>query len=344
MKYILPILGSLALAVILVSCSVKPKGTFSEQLRPLAPDYSKTENWAALPTKNDAADLLPTSDFKDNQADAPIDVFYLYPTIYSGAKGETQWNAPIDDTEFNAKVDSSAIKNHAAIFNGVGKVYAPRYRQAHLNSYAAYEEEKRNASAKAAFALAYEDVKASFQYYLDNYNQGRPFIIASHSQGTTHAKVLLKEMIDGTKLQNRMVAAYLVGIPVAKDYFKKIPLCTTPEMTGCFCSWRTYKEGSKPKNYTPDNNIAVVNPITWTTEETPSPKSEHKGAIFYDFNKVYSKITTARAFDGFLYVNKPKFPGSIFLVRKNYHIADFNLFWLDVRENAKYREGLFWKY
>ncbi len=334
----------IAIAVILTSCSVKPKGTFSEQLRPLAPDYSKTENWAALPTKNDAADLLPTTDLKDNQADAPIDVFYLYPTIYSGAKGETLWNAPVNDAEFNAKVDSTAIKNHAAIFNGVGKVYAPRYRQAHLNSYAAYEEEKRNASAKAAFALAYEDVKAAFQYYLDNYNQGRPFIIASHSQGTTHAKVLLKEMIDGTKLQNRMVAAYLIGIPVAKDYFKKIPLCATPQMTGCFCAWRTYKEGSKPKNYTLDNNIAVVNPVTWTTEETPSPKSEHKGAIFYDYNKVYSQITTARVFDGFLYVNKPKFPGSIFLIRKNYHIADLNLFWLDIRENAKYREGLFWKY
>jgi len=333
----------IAIAALLTSCSVKPKGTFSEQLRPLAPDYSKTENWAALPTKKDAADLLPNANFEDVQASAPIDIFYLYPTIYSGDKGETQWNAPIDDTEFNAKVDSTAIKNHAAIFNGVGKVYAPRYRQAHLNSYDAYEEPKRKVSAKAAFELAYEDVKASFQYYLDNYNQGRPFIIASHSQGTTHAKVLLKEMIDGTNLQNRMVAAYLIGIPVDEDYFKKIPLCETPEMTGCFCAWRTYKEGSKPKNYIPDNNVAVVNPVTWTTKETPSPKSEHKGAIFYNFNKVYSKITTARVFDGFLYVNKPKFPGSIFLTTKNYHIADFNLFWLDVRENAKYRERLFWK-
>lgn len=333
----------IAIAALLTSCSVKPKGSFSEQLRPLAPDYSKTENWAALPTKNDAADLVPTKDLEDEQADATIDVFYLYPTLYSGAKGETLWNAPINDAEFNATVDSMAIKNHATIFNGVGKVYAPRYRQAHLNAYAAFDDPKRSASAKAAFDLAYEDVKASFQYYLDNYNQGRPFIIASHSQGTTHAKVLVKEMIDGTKLQNRMVAAYLIGIPVANDYFKKIPLCATPEMTGCFCSWRTYKEGSKPKNYTPNNNIAVVNPITWTTAEVPSPKSEHKGAIFYNFNEIYPNITTARVFDGFLYVNKPKFPGSIFFVRKNYHIADFNLFWLDIRENAKYREKLFWK-
>lgn len=329
--------------LILSSCSVKPKDSFSEQLRPLAPDYAKEAFWAALPTKKDAADLVPTANQKDRQAGASIDIFYLYPTIYSGNKGETLWNAPVNDPAFNASVDSSAIKNHAAIFNGVGKVYAPRYRQAHLNSYDALSDTKREASAKKAFELAYQDVKNAFQYYLDNYNQGRPFIIASHSQGTTHAKVLIKEMVDGQKVQNRMVAAYLIGIPVEKDYFKKIPLCETPQMTGCFCSWRTYKEGSTPKNYTPNNNIAVVNPITWTTEETPSPKSEHKGAVFYNFNKTYPNVTTARVDDGFLYVNKPKFPGSIFFTRKNYHVADFNLFWLDVRENAKYREGLFWK-
>ena len=54
-----------------------------------------------------------------------------------------------------------------------------------------------------------EDVKAAFQYYLEHYNNGRPIIIASHSQGTTHAKRLLKEFFDGTALQHQLVAAYL---------------------------------------------------------------------------------------------------------------------------------------
>lgn len=331
------------LLLLTASCSVKPKGLYSEQVRPLAPDYAKSEFWAALPNREDAADLLPDISLDDVQTDSPIDIFYLYPTIYSGDKGENQWNAPTDDRNFLDKVDSTAIKNHATVFNGVGKVYAPYYRQAHLSSYGALKNEKTKESAEKAFALAYEDVKRAFLYFLENYNAGRPFIIAAHSQGTTHAKKLLRETVDGTTVQNRMIAAYLIGIEVPTDYFKNIPVCKSPEMTGCFCSWRTWKEGNTPKTYTPNNNIAVVNPLSWTTEENLVSKAEHEGAVLYEFHKIIPNLVHARAFDGYLYTDKPKFRGSIFFIRKNYHIADINLFWLDIRNNAKYRERMFWK-
>lgn len=340
------LLSALAIITILSSCAVKPKGSFTSQTQPNPPDYSKSEFWAALPDKKDAADLLPSSTLKDKQADAPIDVFYIYPTIYSGSKGENQWNAPVDDPKFLEAVDSSAIKNQASIFNGVGKVYAPYYRQAHLNAYDAFEEQERKPSAEKAFALAYADVKKAFQYYLDNYNQGRPFIIASHSQGTTHAKVLLREMIDGKPLQRRMVAAYLVGIKVPTGYFKNIPLCEKPEQTGCFCSWRTYRMGSKPKGSydTTGEEIAVVNPLTWTTSTEYADKNEHEGAVLYKFYKGFIENNFGgKIKDGLIFVDKPKFPGSIFFIRKNYHIGDYNLFWLDVRKNAQLKERLFWK-
>jgi hypothetical protein len=44
-------------------------------------------------------------------------------------------------------------------------------------------------------------VKTAFLYYLQHYNNGRPIIIASHSQGATHGKRLLKEFFDGKELQ-----------------------------------------------------------------------------------------------------------------------------------------------
>lgn len=332
MKLLLP-----ALLFLLTSCTVNPKGLYSEQTRPTAPDYAKSAYWAALPDRDDAADLLPTADLKDVQDDAPIDVFYLYPTLYSGQKGEDRWNAPVDDRNFLNKVDSMAIKNHATVFNGVGKVYAPYYRQAHLSSYGALEKEKTKASAEKAFELAYQDVKAAFLYFLENYNADRPFIIASHSQGTTHAKKLLREVVDGQKVQDRMIAAYLIGIEVKNDYFQNIPVCSTPEMTGCFCTWRTWKAGNTPKAYVPNNDIAVVNPLSWTTAGDLIPRSEHKGAVLYEYHEILPNLVDARAFDGYLYTTKPKFKGSIFFIRKNYHIADINLFWLDIRENARYR-------
>lgn len=337
-------LSFLFLTAVLGSCAVAPKGSFDSQTRPAPPDYAQEKYWAALPTKQDAADLLPSYFLEDVQADAPIDVFFIYPTIYDGTeKGQNNWNAPVDDPIFSAKVDSTSIKNQASVFNGVGKVYAPYYRQAHLDAYDALEKPARKASAEAAFELAYADVKAAFLYFLENYNAGRPFIVAAHSQGTTHAKKLLRELVDGQTVQNRLVAAYILGIEIEQGYFKNIPLCATPQMTGCYCTWRTWKAGTVPKNYRPDNNIAVVNPLSWTTTDEVVPREKHLGAVLRDFYYLTPNLVNARAFDGYLYVSKPKFPGSIFFTRNNYHIADFNLFWLDIRENAKYREGLFWK-
>jgi hypothetical protein len=59
--------------------------------------------------------------------------------------------------------------------------------------------------------LAYQDVEAAFDYYLQYFNKGRPFIVVRHSQGTTHTLRLLEEKIDNTPLYRQLVAAYVVG-------------------------------------------------------------------------------------------------------------------------------------
>ena len=65
-------------------------------------------------------------------------------------------------------------------------------------------------------------MKAAFEYYLSNFNNGRPFVIASHSQGSYHAERLIKEYVDGKTLQNKLIAAYLIGRPIPPDAFKNI--------------------------------------------------------------------------------------------------------------------------
>ncbi|MCB0642807.1 MAG: DUF3089 domain-containing protein [Phaeodactylibacter sp.] len=292
------------------SCAtVKPQGAFDPQLSPPTPAYADPTNWAALPDRADAADLTPPG-LEDRQAETQIDVFFVHPTIYIGRKGEDQWNAPIQDPALIEDVDSSTIKFQASLFNGVGKVYAPRYRQAHFNCYF----NKDTSSALQAFEVAYQDVKSAFEYYLEHYNQGRPIIIASHSQGTTHAKRLLKEFFDGTTLKNRLVVAYLAGILVEKDYFKALPLCQSPIQTGCFCAWRTYKEGKGPKPEWTGPNIAVTNPISWTTDPQPATIEENKGAVLRGFTV---KPETTDAFinpeKGILQTHRPKVFGAALL-------------------------------
>jgi len=283
------------------------------------------------------ADLTPPG-LSDNQADSEADVFFMYPTIYVGEKGEDQWNAPVNDPTFNKRVDESTIKFQASIFNGAGKVYVPRYRQAHLNAYWA----KDKAMAKKVFDLAYRDLKLAFEYYLENYNKGRPIIIASHSQGTTHGIRLLKDYFDGKPLQDQLVAAYLVGIPVAKKQYQNIPVCESADQTGCFCTWRTFKDGYKPET-TVSPDIAVTNPLTWRTTDELAPKELNTGGVLRNFNKVKKKLTSAPivAAKGILWASKPRFFGSIFFTRKNYHIADYNFYYNNVRENAIQRVNAF---
>ena len=316
--------------MVLHSCAVKPKGDFTASKTPSQPDYSKIEYWAALPNQEDNADRVPEHKFKDNQVEAAIDVFFLHPTTYTGKKGHNLWNGPVNDLELNERTDGSTILYQASIFNGAGKVYAPRYRQAHLNAY----NTKDTSASQQAFNLAYNDIKSAFEFYLENYNQGRPIIIAAHSQGTTHGARLLKEFFDGKDLKNKLVAAYLVGIPVPKNYFNDIPLCISPKQTQCFCTWRSYKKGKYPKDHDPNNTIAVTNPLSWSNTTDLVPKTQNEGGVLLKFDNILPELANAQIHQGLLWLDKPKFPGSIFLTRSNYHVGDFNLYYFNVRKNA----------
>ena len=325
------------------ACAVKPKGDFMQQYIPAIPDYSIPESWAALPERLDSADLLPSQDLKDIQLESDIDVFFLHPTTYTGRKGQKYWNASVEDSTLNLRTDKTTIKYQASIFNGVGRVYAPRYRQAHLESFYTRKEE---ANAEKALELAFLDVVTAFEYYMNEYNQGRPFIIAAHSQGALHAARLVREVIEMSETYDQMVAAYLVGLPVKKDYFKRLPPCETPEQTNCYCTWRTVKDGYYPKKfYEPDAGIIVTNPLVWSIRDSSRVSSDKNlGAVMKKFYKgPQPGLVDARIDDGLLMVTNPKlpFPASIFL--RNYHIMDLNFYYMNVRRNAQLRAEAYFR-
>jgi hypothetical protein len=321
--------------LLLSSCSAVPRGHF---IPPdgAGPDYSLEKNWAALPMLKDSADAVPLSQWKDEQSSSGVDVFFIHPTTYTGHHaGQHDWNASLDDKKLNQRTDETTIRYQASLFNGAGRIYAPRYRQAHLHCF--YEAQKKEDAAEA-LALAYADVKSAFAYYLQYYNQGRPFIISAHSQGTLHAAHLIKDEIENQPLQKLLVAAYLPGMPVKTDYFKSIQPCHTPEETGCYCTWRTFREGYVPEKYhLKDQHIVVTNPVTWTDSLTFSEKKDQVGAVLRDFHKVVPALVETQIHDDLLWVSKPHFPGSFLFMTKNYHIADYNFFYADVRQNAQQR-------
>lgn len=302
-----------------------------------SPDYSNINYWAAHPYKKDPSDSIPKPLRRHYQPDSAVDVFFIHPTTYTDNDRPFGWNAPIHDAELAAKTDYGTILYQASIFNEAGSIFAPRYRQASLNSYFPVTAADTT-QALRAFELAYADVKAAFSYYLNNHNKGKPIIIAAHSQGTTHGKKLVKEFFDGTALQQQLVAAYLVGIPVEENWFMNIKPCTTPSQTGCILSWRTFKEGYKPDYVWNEKEKAIVtNPLTWSSIDTIATRQKNMGGVVTNFNRLVKKVAAANNARDVIWTHKPRFFGNIFFTTKNYHIGDYNLYYLSVRENVKER-------
>ncbi len=146
--------------------------------------------------------------------------------------------------------------------------------------------------------MAYADVRTAFQYYLAHYNGGHPIIIAAHSEGSRYAVPLLKEFFDGQPLQHQLVAAYLVGWPIRIDTYATIPLCTSPQQTGCFVFWHSFLHGFVPRKYVRGQHIACINPLRWTTDPELVPAQWNKGIVLRSFDKLWPGIADAQVHEG----------------------------------------------
>ena len=179
------------------------------------------------------------------------------------------------------------------------------------------------------------DVKKAFEYYLEHYNNGRPIIIASHSQGSTHTIRLLKEFFDGKPLSKKLVVAYVVGMPVNPATYTSLNACDNPNATGCICSWRTFHEDYIPDFVAREKFTAIVtNPLSWSSSNTQVDRFENTGAILYDFNRIIPFVVGANNHEGVLWTEKPHFLGSFLYKTENYHIADYNFYYMSVRKNV----------
>jgi hypothetical protein len=344
-----------AATLILAGCGGGPAKPFDARAVPSAPDYARPEAWLALPGRNGLERSTPAEFSAVDEAAAPADVFFIHPTT---VKGSDAWNAPWDAPDEAAPLNRAVLMGQASVFNGCCRIYAPHYRQASL----------RGLGDPGAVDLAYADIAAAFRQFIAHRNAGRPFIIASHSQGTMHAVRLLQDQILGTPLQDRMVAAYLIGGYVP-DAFPELglPLCDAPDQTGCVLTWNAGKPGSltariviHDKTYwwrgamkAHDQAPAVcVNPLTWRLQ------GQGPGAAAADANPgsmplprapwppgaspmaaLTPGLTGARCHDGMLDVDLSNPAPAEYgdpLTRNfgSYHLNDYGLFYGSLRENT----------
>ncbi len=216
-------------------------------------DYGKAEAWLCRPGRADAckvdqtATIVPADGkLKEEpwRADpqAPIDCFYVYPTVSNDTTGNSDMEPGVEERR--------VIEHQFARFASVCRPYAPLYRQVTLTALRA------NLGGKpmpADRALAYNDVVDAWKYYLEHDNQGRGVVLIGHSQGSGALTQLIRNEIDGKPIQSRLISALLLGtnlaVPKGKDVggaFKNIPLCRAANQTGCAIAYASFRADLPP--------------------------------------------------------------------------------------------------
>jgi metallophosphoesterase (TIGR03768 family) len=294
----------------------------SSNSTPIATDYSKTNHWLTVPATN----MLP------------VDIFYLYPTSWTNSNLIPEVCA-IDNPSM-LQLAPQAFAKTATAFETVGNIYAPFYRQSNLTSNALVTEA----------GIPTTDAIAAFDYYIQHFNQGRPFILAAHSQGAyVLSKLLVRYMKDHRDVYARMIAAYVIGWPVTAQYLADHPhlkFAEGPDDTGVIISYNTQAPDVPPGV----NPVlwglvgTVINPITWTRSETLATTNQGFGSFMPNTNGVYVQVpqyADARIdiTNGVLICSTAD--TNTIGVQGIYHNFDFPFYYFNIRSNAANRVAKF---
>jgi len=236
---------------------------------PAAVDYSKPSNWLCLPGRKDVCSTpLATTELDPGgygarwssrvAADPPIDCFYVYPTVSSDSGL---------NSDLSAREEIGAAASQFAGFASVCRPFAPIYRQMTLGAIAAAAT---GGDVTGPAKLAYADVASAWRTYLARHNQGRPFVLIGHSQGSLMLQQLIRHEIEGKPVARRMLRAILPGynllVPAGKragGTLRVTPLCASPQETGCVMSWVSFREKNVPPQgaifgYSPQPGMTVA--------------------------------------------------------------------------------------
>ena len=291
-------------------------------------DYSQETSWAYLETEDDS-----------RQAD----VFFVCPTVYGGSAEEPNMSLEDEDTKESFL---GAINMEKGIYDGDCRFFAPYYRQIGLAVY-----ELPAAEQEEYLETAYEDVEDAFQYYYENYNDGRPIVLAGFSQGAELCLKLLEECFDEEALNEQLIACYAIGWRVTEEDLEQYPHMKFAEGesdTGVIVAFNSEAEGIEDSLMIPaGTKTLAINPLNWKTDSTPADKSMNLGACFTNYSgEIETEIPqlTGAYIDeerGALKVTDvtpEDYPAGLSLFEDGiYHLYDYQFFYRNLQENVHTR-------
>lgn len=304
------------------------KGWFAEPPRqPI--DYSKADSWAFLADTSTAGD------------DAPADVFFISPTACLGRY--EPYYLDLSNTQERAAL-RKVIRMEKGIYDARSRFFAPYYRQAGFEVYSfdkAFREE--------CIEEAHQDIEDAFDYYMEHYNEGRPFIIAGFSQGADHVLRLLKARTGDMRIARQLIAAYAIGWVITEKEMRKYPqlrFAGRADDTGVIVAFNSEAEGVHDSPILPRGIHALaINPLNWRTDGTVADRSLNKGACFVSpdgtVESEYPALTgayidTERGALKCTDISPKRFPGKLY-DDGIFHIYDYRFFYRNLQENVNVR-------
>ncbi|MBO0344297.1 DUF3089 domain-containing protein [Roseibium sp. CAU 1637] len=288
---------------------------------PPPPDYEKAASWLAKP---------------DNPNQFAVDILWLYPTVLYD---QTEWLMDITRKDLVAGALES-VDTEALVFSGQANLYAPLYRQMNLAGFDLPEDQRDH-----LISYGEDDARRALTYYMQHHNNGRPFIVAAHSQGSYVLTQLLVDHWGKLGIEDQLIAGYLIGWSITQEDLTDntaIKICDTPSETGCFVTYNSVAPGRQSAAPMILKGAAVVNPLTWTREPTLARADLNAGTTFFDQQgnrQTYPGLASAQIVDDGLVVTAegPFELDSTFFPKGVYHSYDYSLFFENLKSNASQR-------
>ena len=159
-------------------------------------------------------------------------------------------------------------------------------------------------------------------------------------------------------MYKRQLLAYLVGVPIA-DNFSDLPPCSSPDQMKCFLSWNTFGDNINPYNNEYYKDIVASNPVSFDESNVSTDIYNHKGILMPNIVQMFkyqvlklpvknfklkkpNKISV-KAESGSLQIKEINIPWIKLFNMESYDSGDYNLFWLNIRENLHYRLSNYFK-
>ena len=265
----------------------------------------------------------------ENSAGQKVDIFYVVPTCiwdYTDSLGEVQHNMDIFNMEQRRRVNPS-IRLAKNVLSDSCNFFSPYYRQVSMDSWLSLD----TAIIEKRFRLAYRDVADAFHYYLNNYNQGRPFILAGHSQGAKAVVELLKHEMT-PEVYHRLVASYIIGYTITREEVKNHPYLRIAEDSTDVGVVIGFNSVTRTEAISPlfKDNVVCINPLNWRTDSTHGT-SEHGFTASID-PSTHTILVTGIDEDKY-YIPSVE----VLLPKGNLHVGEFNLYDKNLRENVLQR-------